>query len=176
MADSKATTTKTIGGGTLVSTPTPKTSYRGTNSETVNQYGFAAIKSDGSVVAWGQNATVPDSLNGTIDAVQIYSNNSNFVALRNDGSIIPLGYQNIEAATLKQLDGTIDVTSVSSNNYSFAAIRTDGSVVTWGDSSYGGNSSAVAKQLDGTIDVTSITSSYDSFAAIRTDGSVITWG
>jgi|GEM_PF-3166560 len=58
MADSKATTTKTIGGGTLVSTPTPKMSYHRTNSEYVNNYGFAAIKTDGSVVAWGQNATV----------------------------------------------------------------------------------------------------------------------
>ncbi|MEI7796490.1 MAG: M10 family metallopeptidase C-terminal domain-containing protein, partial [Methylococcaceae bacterium] len=137
---------------------------------------FAAIKTDGSVVAWGQNATVPDSLNGTLDAVQIYSNISNFVALRNDGSVIPLGNQSIDAATLSKLDGKIDVTSVSSTVSAFAAVRTDGSVVTWGDSSSGGNSSAVAKQLDGTIDVTSIASSYDSFAAIRTDGSVITWG
>ena len=87
MADSKATTTKTIGGGTLTTTFTPKTSYRGTNSETVNLYGFAAIKTDGSVVAWGQNSNVPSSLNGTLDAVQIYSNSSNFVALRNDGSV-----------------------------------------------------------------------------------------
>ena len=185
MADSKATTTKTISGGTLVSTPTPKTSYRGTNSETVNNYGFATIKTDGSVVAWGQNATVPDSLNGTIDAVQIYSNSNNFVALRNDGSVVPLGYQSIDAATLKNLDGTVDVTSVSSTNSAFAAVRTDGSVVTWGTATSGGDgklyannggSKSVATQLDGTIDVTSITSNDSAFAAVRVDGSVVTWG
>ncbi len=184
MADSKATT-KTIGGGTIVSTPTPKISHYRTNSETVNYYGFAAIKSDGSVVAWGQNATVPDSLNGTIDAVQIYSNSSNFVALRNDGSVIPLGYQSIDAATLSKLDGKIDVTSVSSTGSSFAAVRTDGSVVTWGSATTGGDgklytnnggSKSVATQLDGTIDVTNVYSNSNAFAALRTDGSVVTWG
>jgi Ca2+-binding RTX toxin-like protein len=166
MADSKTTTTKTIAGGTLTSTPNVG------NSETTNPYGFAAIKSDGSVIAWGQNSFVPESLNGTIDATQIYSNGSNFVALRTDGALIPLGYQNIDDATLKKLDGTIKVTSV----YSFAAIREDGSVVTWGDLIYGSNSTSVAKQLDGTIDVKSVVSNGDAFAAIRVDGSVVTWG
>ena len=33
------------------------------------------------------------------------------------------------------------------NDYAFAALKADGSVVTWGNSSYGGNSSAVAAQL-----------------------------
>ena len=163
MADSKTTTTKTIAGGSLTSTPTQKSVPYRTNSETLNYYGFAAIKSDGSVVAWGQNATVPDSLNGTIDATQIYSNSSNFVALRNDGSVIPLGNQSIDAATLKKLDGTVDVKSVASTDRAFAAIRADGSVVTWGDSNSGGNSSAVTKQLDGTVDVTSISSNSYSF-------------
>jgi Ca2+-binding RTX toxin-like protein len=49
-------------------------------------------------------------------------------------------------------------------------------VVTWGDSSFGGNSSAVAAKLDGTIDVTQVFSTYNAFAALRADGSVVTWG
>ena len=86
-----------------------------------------------------KKVSVPDSLNGTIDAVQIYSNFNNFVALRNDGSVIPLGYQSIDAATLSKLDGKIDVTSVSSTVSAFAAVRTDGSVVTWGTATSGGD-------------------------------------
>jgi hypothetical protein len=49
-------------------------------------------------------------------------------------------------------------------------------VVTWGDSDYGGNSSAVAAKLDGTIDVTQVFSTAHAFAALRADGSVVTWG
>lgn len=62
------------------------------------------------------------------------------------------------------------------NAAAFAALRADGSVVTWGDSTFGGNSSAVATQLDGTIAVTQIFSGYGTFAALRIDGSVVTWG
>ena len=179
MADSKTTTVKTIAGGSLTTTPIAKVddhSLSRTNGEFMNNYGFAAIKSDGSVVAWGQNNFVPEALNGIIDATQIYSSYNFFVALRTDGSVVPIGSQGLSADTLKKLDGTVDVTSVSSTYYSFAALRADGSVVTWGHSSYGGDSNAVAKQIDGTVDVTSISSNYSSFAALRADGSVVTWG
>ena len=36
------------------------------------------------------------------------------------------------------------VTSIFSTVYAFAALKEDGSVVTWGDSSYGGDSSSVS--------------------------------
>ncbi|MEF8707520.1 MAG: VCBS domain-containing protein [Candidatus Accumulibacter propinquus] len=49
-------------------------------------------------------------------------------------------------------------------------------MVTWGDSSYGGNSSAVAAALNGAIDVTQVFSTEYAFAALRADGSVVTWG
>ena len=62
------------------------------------------------------------------------------------------------------------------NDDAFAALRADGSVVTWGDSSYGGDSSAVASQIDGSIDVTQVFSTSYAFAALRADGSVVTWG
>ena len=75
-----------------------------------------------------------------------------------------------------QIDGTIDVTQVFSTRFAFAALRADGSVVTWGDSTYGGDSSAVASQINGTIDVTQVFSTEDAFAALRADGSVVTWG
>jgi hypothetical protein len=42
------------------------------------------------------------------------------------------------------------------NEGAFAIIKNDGSVVTWGDSSYGGDSSAVQSQLNGAVDVTQI--------------------
>ncbi|NTW99233.1 MAG: DUF4347 domain-containing protein, partial [Geobacteraceae bacterium] len=62
------------------------------------------------------------------------------------------------------------------NGFAFAALRDDGSVVTWGDSRYGGDSSAVASMLNGTVDVVEVFSSGSAFAALREDGSVVTWG
>ena len=55
----------------------------------------------------------------------------------------------------------------------FAAILADGSVVTWGDASFGGDSSVVQDQLR---DVQQIQASGHAFAAILGDGSVVTWG
>ncbi|NLQ07272.1 hypothetical protein FLX35_05265 [Cylindrospermopsis raciborskii LB2897] len=60
------------------------------------------------------------------------------------------------------------------NSSAFAALKSDGSVVTWGESSWGGNSSSVASQLTG--GVTQIFSTFYAFAALKNDGSVVTWG
>jgi hypothetical protein len=56
------------------------------------------------------------------------------------------GWRRQQRRGVTKLDGTIDVTQVFSTGGAFAALRADGSVVTWGDSGYGGDSSAVAVQ------------------------------
>jgi alpha-tubulin suppressor-like RCC1 family protein len=62
----------------------------------------------------------------------------------------------------------------SLNAGAFAVLTVNGSVVTWGDPSYGGDSSSVADQLSsGIIQIFSIN---NSFAALKSDGSVVTWG
>ncbi|MFM6349739.1 MAG: hypothetical protein ACKPFK_32070, partial [Dolichospermum sp.] len=63
---------------------------------------------------------------------------------------------------------------IFSNSWAFAALKSDGSVVTWGNSSYGGNSSSVSSSL--TSGVTQIFSTLYAFAALKSDGSVVTWG
>jgi Ca2+-binding RTX toxin-like protein len=168
-----------------------------------NDYAFAALRVDGSVITWGDASSGGDSnavtkqLDGTIDVKQIFSNGSSFAALRVDGSVITwgdastgtggdssvthVGYSTSldiikDYSVTKQLDGTIDVTQIFSTDYAFSALRSDGSVITWGDASSGGDSSAVTKKLNGTIDVTQIFSNDYAFAALRVDGSVVTWG
>jgi hypothetical protein len=136
-----------------------------------------------------------DGQDDSRDVTTIYSNYGAFAALRADGSVVTWGnswvggdmsyYQsstNQMISVASELDGqddNRDVTAIYSNNGAFAALRADGSVVTWGDSWYGGDSSAVASQLDGhddSRDVTVIYSNYGAFAALRADGSVVTWG
>ena len=62
---------------------------------------------------------------------------------------------------------------IHASSGAFAAILEDGSVVTWGDSGFGGHSSAVQDQLHG---VQQIQATSGAFAAILADGSVVTWG
>ena len=66
-----------------------------------------------------------------------------------------------------------NVQQIQAADKAFAAILEDGSVVTWGDSHYGGDSSAVQHQLR---NVQQIQAADKAFAAILEDGSVVTWG
>jgi hypothetical protein len=81
----------------------------------------------------------------------------------------------------------LTVVTVVANHSAFAALMSDGSVQTWGDESYGGDTSlfstssgdTVADLLDGsidTLDVSEIAATSNGFAALRADGSVVTWG
>jgi hypothetical protein len=169
----------------LVTTPLPY-SYPSCSSGEHRNYGaFAALRSDGSVVTWGNSSYGGDSnavasqINGTIDVTQVFSTSWAFAALRVDGSVVTWGDSTAggnSSAVSTKLDGSIEVTQVFSTGNAFAALRTDGSVVTWGAATTGGNSNAVAAKLDGTIDVTQVFSSGVAFAALRADGSVVTWG
>ena len=82
-----------------------------------NGYAFAALKGNGSVVAWGNSA---------------YGGNS---------SIATLDYNTYQYAFTDISSELTTVTQIFSTGNAFAALKGDGSVVTWGNSSYGGNSS-----------------------------------
>ncbi len=172
---------------------------------------FAALREDGSVVTWGESYSggdskvhyydkttedVSDKLNGTIHVVQLFSTQSAFAALREDGSVVTWGDgDNMQefgggdsGAVGKKLDGTVDVVQVFSTSGAFAALREDGSVVTWGNNFLGGGGDSkvydyygkviddVLNELDGTVDVVQVFSTNGAFAALREDGSVVTWG
>ena len=149
------------------------------SGEVRNDYAFAALKADGSVVTWGSStkggnsSAVAAQLTAGVQA--IYSAGSAFAALKVDGSVVTWGNSTQggdSSAVAAQLAGGVE--AIYSNQNAFAAVKADGSVVTWGDSSYGGNSSAVAAQLTGGVQA--IYSNQWAFAALKADGSVVTWG
>lgn len=150
-----------------------------------NESAFAAIRSDGSVTAWGgaengaDTRAVQNQLNGSVNVLDIVSGFRSFAALRDDGSVVTWGDEQTGGNSQRvkdQLDGRIDVIKIVSNGVAFAALRIDGSVVTWGRADSGGNSSFVADALDGRVKVKKIYFNVNAFAALREDGSVITWG
>jgi alpha-tubulin suppressor-like RCC1 family protein len=156
-----------------------------TEAEYQNQYAFAALKANGSVVSWGDNASGGDTsavaafLDGVVRVTRIYSNAQAFSALRADGSVITWGKADAggsSAAVASGISGVIDVTDIAATKLAFAALRQDGSVLAWGDGRYGGDISAVANALNGSVPVAKVYSNSLAFAALRTDGSVVTWG
>ena len=101
--------------------------------------GFAALKSDGSVVNWGDtwypcNGCIEFSLNGlnpqlSSGVVDIYHNTESFAALKSDGSIVTWGDEGAgdsSSVSYALSSGVIDIIgSTSGVASSFAALKSD---------------------------------------------------
>jgi len=168
-----------------------------TTNKYKNSFAFAAIKTGGTVVSWGNqyNASskyVPIDTK-KIDDVdvtgvqQIYSTDwGAFAALKKDGSVVTWGSANYggdsttEKTLAAKLNGDIDVTQIYSNAKAFAAVRADGSVVTWGNTTNFNNALQPASFIDPPqskdTPLPTIYSTGTAFAELKNDGSVVTWG
>ena len=128
---------------------------------------FAALKKDGTVVAWGR-AGITQSGTTTFS-----SGSTNASAL--DHSVVP--------AT----NALTNVVKIYSNSKAFVAKRSDGGLVTWGSSSEGGSmtcnpppgsSSLSSIQVKNNLasGVVEVFNTNTAFAALKDDGSVVVWG
>jgi Ca2+-binding RTX toxin-like protein len=132
-----------------------------------NDYAFAALKSDGTVVSWGYpnwGGTTPAGIGGV---TQIFSTQYAFAALKSDGTVVSWGDASYGGTTPAGLGG---VTQIFSTYFAFAALKSDGTVVSWGDPDLGGTTPA------GRGGVTQIFSNSWAFAALQSDGTVVCWG
>ena len=152
-----------------------------------DQYRYAALKTNGSVVAWGRPGSDADyTASATVVAVptaslttgviDIVKNDIASAAIKSDGSVVIWGRvgAGAENNTGVNLSGVVNVYS---GYDSFAALKNNGSVVCWGNTSYGGSTTTplnVASSL--TSGIVSVYSNSGSFAAINISGGVITWG
>lgn len=164
-----------------MSTSTP--SFPGRNlGQYMNDFAFAAIKADGTVVTWGNSDNGGDSSAVAADLTNVQSISSStaaFAALKADGSVVTWGSSSSggdSSSVASALDGSNPVTTLYSTATAFAAIRADGSVIAWGGTTTGGDISSVAASLNGAVDVASISATQSAFAARLFDGSVVTWG
>ena len=83
--------------------------------EVVNGYAFAALKSNGSVVAWGDSnwgGTAPTGLSGV---TQIFSTALAFAALKSDGSVVSWGDSNRGGTAPTGLSGVTQIISLIKN-------------------------------------------------------------
>ena len=111
------------------------TYWSSTHNELLNENAFAGIKTDGSVVTWGNASSGGDSSAVTADlsvgVVQIYSNPNSFAALKEDGSVVTWGHSEYGGDS-SSVDLSSGVIGLYAAKGSFAALKDDGSVVTWG--------------------------------------------
>jgi Regulator of Chromosome Condensation (RCC1) repeat protein/putative Ig domain-containing protein len=131
-------------------------------------YFDVALKSDGTVVAWGDNSSsqldVPLNLSN-VTAVAAGSYHS--LALRGDGTVVSWGSEfptNVPVPL--DLTNAVAIDVGVENNL---ALRSDGTVVAWGFSS---GSSVVPADLSNVVAV-SAGSGYD--LALKSDGTVVEW-
>src|SRR5512143_106892 len=133
-------------------------------------YHTVALKSDGTVTAWGYDyygqTTVPDGLTGvTAVAAGAYHT----LALKNDGTVVAWGFNYYGQSTVPaDLTG---VTAIAAGAYHTVALKSDGTVVVWGSNDQG--QLAVPAGLAG---VKAISAAGYHTMALKNDGTVVAWG
>ena len=159
-----------------------------------------ALKLNGTVVSWGDNAgqaTVPPDLT---NAVAIAANGSYSLALKGDGSIAAWGGQmpppnglgsvigiaaGLDYSLALKADGTVvawgsqtsvptglsNVVALAAGGGQNLALRGDGTVVAWGDDEFG--QAQVPADLRGVV---AVAAGAKHSLALKADGTVVAWG
>jgi len=132
-----------------------------------------ALKSDGSVVAWGNNvygeSTVPVVAQGGVVAIATGWRHN--LVLKGDGSVVAWGLSDYGQSTVPVV-AQGGVVAVAAGTYHSLALKSDGSVVAWGSDDYGQSTMPVVAQ-SGVVAIAA--GSYHS-VALKSDGSVVAWG
>ncbi len=135
-----------------------------------NEMAFAAIKDDGSIMAWGNSYSGGKKAPTDSGYTEIYSNERVFVALKADGSITTWGGLKYGGKNAPNVPTDKGYTEIYSTADAFAALKADGSITVWGRV-YSGGANAPAGS-----GYTKIYSNRAAFAALTHDGSIETWG
>ena len=133
---------------------------------------IVALKSDGSVVVWGDNGSgkmrVPDGLNG----IRAIAAGSYFtVALKSDGTVAAWGDDSGAGETTVP-SSLNDVTAISAQSSCALALRRDGTVIAWG----GDNSARHNADFAALGGVVGIAVGDGHALALKNDGTVVASG
>ncbi len=116
------------------------------HSEHYNNFGgfyntsnHAALKADGSIIAWGRSSHGGTSAPSGSGYTNIYSTSAAFAALKADGSIVVCGSSSDGGSGAPSGNGYIKIYSTA---HAFAAVKADGSITAWGNSDSGGTTPA----------------------------------
>lgn len=132
---------------------------------------FLALRSDGTVAAWGNNnlgvLDVPEDL---VDVIDVDSGSYHNLALRQDGTVVAWGSPDNPNSQVPL--GLDRVVKVSAGYQQSLALRTDGTVVGWGwDYQH-----ELSGPLPGTLrNIVDVAAGFFSNAALTDRGTVLMW-
>jgi alpha-tubulin suppressor-like RCC1 family protein len=131
---------------------------------------YRALKSDGTIVEWGNTywqGTAPADLSGV---VAITSGDEHSLALKSNGTVVAWGLNSSGQCTIPA--GLTNVVAIAASSNASFALKSNGTVVAWGSSSNGQRD--VPAGLSGVIAISA--GSQGTVAALKSDGTVVCWG
>ena len=147
-----------------------------------------ALKSDGTVWAWGASSGDPSLLS---DVIAIAAGDNYGLALKSDGTVWAWGknyYGQLGNGSTSnssppvQVSGMNDVIALAAGDSHTLALKSDGTVWAWGYNGYGqlGNGSTTSSTtpvpVSGLTGVIALAAGDDHSLALKSDGTVWAWG
>ena len=170
---------------------------------TANYGAGLAIKTNGTLWAWGQNVrgnlglgvttyySSPKQVGALTNWLNIYGGNQHNLAIKTDGSLWSWGFSNHGQLGLgnntyysspKQIGLLTNWSTASAGRYHSAAIKTDGTLWTWGYNSQGQLGLSSTTQYLSPMQVGALTNwatvicNSQSTLAVKIDGTLWAWG
>ncbi len=185
-------------------TPTVIPTLSGVVASAASWYHSLALKSDGSVWAWGQNLLGqlgdttttqrrdPVQVNGIANAIAIAAGPYHSIALKDDGTVwgwgridMQLGVDPFSTAystSAVQIPGLTQVVAIAAGSGMSVALRSDGTVWTVGSNTGAQlgvghrENSAVPLQVPGLSDIVHVATFNGHMYAVKKDGTLYEWG
>jgi hypothetical protein len=131
-----------------------------------------ALRSDGTVVAWGNNfqgqTNVPP---GLTNVTAIAVGESHTMALLSNGTVVCWGGSESPDGDTNVPAGLTNVVAIAVTSYTSLALKSDGTLVGWG-----GNYFGELTLPAGVNDLQSIVGGVTYYVGVRSNGTVIAWG
>ncbi|CNH06886.1 Uncharacterised protein [Yersinia thracica] len=133
---------------------------------------FAALRSTGNVVSWGQApyGAISDSIANLRDITQIAASGFAFAALRKNGSVVAWGGDaTLGGVVPGEIASLTNITKVVGGEKGFVAFLKTGGIVSWG-------ALALPAEIQQFTDIIDVQSALGSFVALRKNNTVVGWG
>jgi hypothetical protein len=133
-----------------------------------------ALKTDGTVVAWGLNTSGQTNVPSTLtDVIAVTAGATGSIALKRDGTVVGWGSTNFRNVPTT-LSGVVAISSCgagSNGGTHILALKSDGTVVAWGN-----NANGQSTVPTGLTNVVAIAAGGFVSLALKADGTVVAWG